>query len=138
RHLPCAHAALVVGMVIELTLLVCGRAQESEFRPATLFAHFLNRWPERCVKAKISAKLKCDAQNNDEGLKEETRTMNLEDHPTVRRLSRMPERANQYPSEVVLDGAWLRRLASNCFVANIPKCISIRSRSGCAKTAGTN
>jgi len=27
---------------------------------------------------------------------------------------------------------------SNCFVANIPKCISIRSRSGCAKTAGTN
>src|SRR5206468_4273262 len=57
---------------------------------------------------------------------------------SCRRLSRTPERANQYPSEVVLDGAWLRRLASNCFVANIPKCISIRSRSGCAKTAGTN
>src|SRR5438094_10327984 len=94
--------------------------------------------PERCVKAKISAKLKCDAQNNDEGLKEETRTMDLGDHPTVRRLSRTPERANQYPSEGVLDGAWLRRLASNCFVANIPKCISCRARSGCAKTAGTN
>src|SRR5207247_9411437 len=64
--------------------------------------------------------------------------MNLEDHPTVRRLSRSPERANQYPSEVVLDGAWLRRLAANCFVANIPRCISIRSRSGCGKTAGTS
>jgi hypothetical protein len=40
--------------------------------------------------------------------------------------------------EDVDDLAWLRRLASNCFVANIPKCISIRSRSDCAKTAGTN
>src|SRR5207249_10966171 len=108
------------------------------FVPQHYLRTFSTRWPERCVKAKISARLKCDAQNNDQGLKEETRTMNLEDHPTVRRLSRTPERANQYPSEVVLDGAWLRRLASNCFVANIPKCISIRSRSGCAKTAGTN
>src|SRR5205814_8878122 len=84
------------------------------------------------------AKFQCDSQHNDEGFKEESRTMDLKHHPSVRRLSRTPERANLYPAEVVLDGAWLRRLASNCFVANIPKCISIRSRSGCAKTAGTS
>src|SRR5437773_1902419 len=40
--------------------------------------------------------------------------MNLKDHPTVRRLSSSPERASDRLSEVVLDDAWLRRLALDC------------------------
>jgi hypothetical protein len=39
--------------------------------------------------------------------------MNLEDHPTVRRLSRQ-EVENQRPAKTILDGAWLRRLALDC------------------------
>jgi ferredoxin-NADP reductase/Fe-S-cluster-containing hydrogenase component 2 len=40
--------------------------------------------------------------------------MNLEDHPTVRRLSRQIQGTeNQQPTET-LDGAWLRRLARDC------------------------
>ena len=38
--------------------------------------------------------------------------MNLEDHPTVRRLSRqVQEREIREPAQTVLNGAWLRRLA---------------------------
>ena len=38
--------------------------------------------------------------------------MNLEDHPTVRLLSKhIAEGTNQPPSEALLDGNWLRRLA---------------------------
>jgi Fe-S-cluster-containing hydrogenase component 2 len=41
--------------------------------------------------------------------------MNLEDHPTVRRLSsRVQEVENQPPTEDKLDSAWLRRLALDC------------------------
>src|SRR6516165_7736508 len=41
--------------------------------------------------------------------------MNLEDHPTVRRLSRQVQGAeNQQSAEHMLDGAWLRRLALHC------------------------
>ncbi len=41
--------------------------------------------------------------------------MNLEDHPTVRRLSRhVQEVENQQPTTTRLDGAWLRRLAVDC------------------------
>lgn len=41
--------------------------------------------------------------------------MNLEDHPTVRRLSsRVQEVENQPATEDKLDGAWLRRLALDC------------------------
>ena len=37
--------------------------------------------------------------------------MNLEDHPTVRRLSKHIEgRTNRQPGDAVLDTAWLRRL----------------------------
>src|SRR5262249_23779722 len=41
--------------------------------------------------------------------------MNLEDHPTVRRLSRKaPEPRAAQPVETVLDAAWLRGLALDC------------------------
>lgn len=40
--------------------------------------------------------------------------MNLEDHPTVRRLSDNLERREQQPSDPVQDGAWLRQLAREC------------------------
>src|SRR5262249_34011765 len=40
--------------------------------------------------------------------------MNLEDHPTVRRLSPAPERRDRQPVETVLDAAWLRGLAWDC------------------------
>src|SRR6516165_10398961 len=41
--------------------------------------------------------------------------MNLEDHPTVRRLSRQVEGVEkQQSAEHMLDGAWLRRLALDC------------------------
>ncbi|HEU5091895.1 MAG TPA: hypothetical protein VFT30_04375, partial [Nitrospira sp.] len=41
--------------------------------------------------------------------------MNLEDHPTVRRLSsRVQQVENQPPAEDKLDSAWLRRLALDC------------------------
>src|SRR5262252_1780653 len=41
--------------------------------------------------------------------------MNLEDHPTVRRLSRQVQGVEkQRSAEHVLDGAWLRRLALDC------------------------
>ncbi len=41
--------------------------------------------------------------------------MNLEDHPTVRRLSGQARRVdNQPPTEPVLEGAWLHRLAMDC------------------------
>ena len=41
--------------------------------------------------------------------------MNLEDHPTVRRLPKQVEGvANQQPAETILDGTWLRRLALDC------------------------
>jgi len=41
--------------------------------------------------------------------------MNLEDHPTVRRLSRQVQGVEKHRSaEHVLDGAWLRRLALDC------------------------
>ena len=41
--------------------------------------------------------------------------MNLEDHPTVRRLSRQAEgAADQQPDGTILDGVWLRRLALDC------------------------
>lgn len=41
--------------------------------------------------------------------------MNLDDHPTVRRLSnRVQQIENQPPTEDKLDGAWLRRLALDC------------------------
>jgi hypothetical protein len=43
--------------------------------------------------------------------------MNLEDHPTVRRLSRQVQGVeNKQPAETMLDGAWLRRLALDCGV----------------------
>lgn len=42
----------------------------------------------------------------------ETTVMNLEDHPTVRRLSKhIAGGTNQQPGDAVLDAAWLRRLA---------------------------
>src|SRR6059036_1122666 len=41
--------------------------------------------------------------------------MNLEDHPTVRRLSKQVQDAeNPQPPETMLDGAWLRCLALDC------------------------
>jgi len=41
--------------------------------------------------------------------------MNLEDHPTVRRLSGQARGvSNQPPTEPVLEGCWLRRLAKDC------------------------
>jgi ferredoxin len=41
--------------------------------------------------------------------------MNLEDHPTVRRLSRQVQGIeNQQPAGTMLDGSWLRRLALDC------------------------
>jgi len=41
--------------------------------------------------------------------------MNLEDHPTVRRLSKqVQDGENPQPPETMLDGAWLRRLALDC------------------------
>jgi ferredoxin-NADP reductase/Fe-S-cluster-containing hydrogenase component 2 len=41
--------------------------------------------------------------------------MNLEDHPTVRRLSKqVQDGENLQPPETMLDGAWLRRLALDC------------------------
>jgi ferredoxin-NADP reductase/Fe-S-cluster-containing hydrogenase component 2 len=41
--------------------------------------------------------------------------MNLDDHPTVRRLSKqVQDGENQQPTETTLDGAWLRRLALDC------------------------
>jgi ferredoxin-NADP reductase/Fe-S-cluster-containing hydrogenase component 2 len=41
--------------------------------------------------------------------------MKLEDHPTVRRLSRqVQEVESKRPAETMLDGAWLRRLALDC------------------------
>src|SRR5438552_7408129 len=41
--------------------------------------------------------------------------MNLDDHPTVRRLSKqVQEGEKQQPAETTLDGAWLRRLAFEC------------------------
>src|SRR6516165_7976869 len=41
--------------------------------------------------------------------------MNLEDHPTVRRLSRQVQGVEKHRSaKHVLDGAWLRRLALDC------------------------
>src|SRR5215831_10984211 len=41
--------------------------------------------------------------------------MNLDEHPTVRRLSRhVQEVENQPPAQRLLDGAWLRRLAVAC------------------------
>ena len=41
--------------------------------------------------------------------------MNLEDHPTVRRLSKqVQEGDNQQPTGTILDGAWLRHLALDC------------------------
>jgi ferredoxin-NADP reductase/Fe-S-cluster-containing hydrogenase component 2 len=41
--------------------------------------------------------------------------MNLDEHPTVRRLSRhVQEVENQQPAQITLDGAWLRRLAVEC------------------------
>src|SRR6516162_7129709 len=45
----------------------------------------------------------------------ERHAMNLEDHPTVRRLSRQVQGVEKQRSvEHVLDGAWLRRLALDC------------------------
>jgi hypothetical protein len=42
----------------------------------------------------------------------EVSVMNLEDHPTIRRLSKYADGvANQRPVEPMLDAAWLRRLA---------------------------
>ena len=41
--------------------------------------------------------------------------MNLEDHPTVRRLSKqLLEGEHQPPAETMIDGAWLRGLALDC------------------------
>src|SRR6516165_6824758 len=41
--------------------------------------------------------------------------MNLEDHPTVRRLAGRSQTVDQpEPAETTLDGAWLRRLALEC------------------------
>jgi hypothetical protein len=41
--------------------------------------------------------------------------MNLEDHPTVRRLAKQKQGIeNRQPTETVLDGTWLRRLALDC------------------------
>jgi ferredoxin-NADP reductase/Fe-S-cluster-containing hydrogenase component 2 len=41
--------------------------------------------------------------------------MNLNDHPTIRRLTgKASEGAHQEPAETVLDAAWLRQLASDC------------------------
>ena len=41
--------------------------------------------------------------------------MNLEDHPTVRRLSgRVQVVENRDPAEKVLKGVWLRHLALDC------------------------
>ena len=41
--------------------------------------------------------------------------MNVEDHPTVRRLSSRVQRGEtQPPAETMLDGVWLRRLALDC------------------------
>lgn len=41
--------------------------------------------------------------------------MNLEDHPTVRRLDERVQRGlGQQPPEPILDGGWLRRLALDC------------------------
>jgi len=41
--------------------------------------------------------------------------MNLEDHPTVRRLAgQVQDVVDQEQARTVLDGAWLRRLALQC------------------------
>lgn len=40
--------------------------------------------------------------------------MNLEDHPTVRSVSKRFVEPTQRPAETILDGAWLRRLALDC------------------------
>src|SRR5215468_9725718 len=40
--------------------------------------------------------------------------MNLQDHPTVRRLSIAPERQDHLRADGVLDSAWLLRLAKDC------------------------
>ncbi len=41
--------------------------------------------------------------------------MNLNDHPTIRRLTgKASEGVHQEPAETVLDAAWLRQFASDC------------------------
>ena len=45
--------------------------------------------------------------------------MNLEDHPTVRRLCRQFQELENQPAVTMLDGAWLRRLALDCGASDV-------------------